>query len=61
MSYDELLKRVHELEDLLGSHDILVSLAYTRLHYISKSRLEDAERLQVLLNKIVDTLNEEIT
>ena len=58
MSYGELLKRVHELEELLGCREVIASLAYTRLHYISNNRPEDANRHQDILNKIIETLKE---
>jgi len=58
LSYGKLLERVHELEELLGCQEVLAALAYTRLHYISNNRPEDAERHQDILNKIIETLKE---
>jgi len=58
LSYEELLNRVKELEDLLGCREIMNALSFTSLHYTSNNRPEDAERTKSILNKIIDTLRE---
>jgi len=54
------IERIKELETLLNSHYIITALPYLRLKYISQDKLEDAEKIKILVHKITDTFKDSI-